>query len=312
MNINPVYAAAAFLLVLCGVFPVQAASPDGQAAPNEKEVTAAATPGTQAAPKSAPATSVLERFRTYSGPRTPTALTALFSAPVAANIRQQPEVVLSDGATAARISVRVGSPDVKALNIALNGAKLLSYERTADDEWQIEALPEIGALKASLIMMTDAVSMEIPITVAPPLPEETDLSEKGFIAFLGGSDSSLKPLQDLNDDGRRDYMDDYIYTANYLDSKLSESLAQGIGQTADTDAPGAAQAAAPEPAAAESKDARPVQGQAALPQAPISAQDSAGQAPTAYQKNQAIRNQRLLEMRKQRETVPAAPAPSAQ
>jgi len=311
MNISLVYASAAFLSVLCGVFPIQAASLDGQAVPNEKEVAPAASPGTQSAPKPAPAPSVLERFRTYGGPRTPTALTALFSSPVAANIRQQPEVVLSDGATAARISVHVDSPDVKALKIALNGAKLLSYERTADNEWLIETLPDMGALKTSLIIATGAASLEIPITVAPPLPAETDLSEEGFIAFLGGS-SSLKPLQDLNDDGRRDYMDDYIFTANYLNRKFIESLAQSIGQAVNTDDSGAAQTTIPEPAVAESKDVSPVQGLVAVPQAPTSTQDSAAQAPTAYQKNQAIRNQRLLEMRKQRETVPAESTPSAQ
>ncbi|NVN92257.1 MAG: hypothetical protein HXX11_16870 [Desulfuromonadales bacterium] len=313
MNINLVYVSAAFLLVLCGVFPVQASSLDSQAVPNEKMVPAAATPGTQAAPKSAPVRSVLEHFSTYSGPRTPAALTELFSKPVAANIRQEPEVVLSDGATAVRFFVRVGSPDIKVPNLALIGAKLLSYERTADDEWLIEALPEVGALKASLIMKTGAASREIPISVAPPLPAETDLSEEGFNTFLGGS-SSLKPLQDLNEDGRRDYVDDYIFTANYLNRKLFESLVQSIGQQIKTDDPGAAQAAAPESATPESRDASPVQGQADVPQAqaPTSTQDSTGRAPTAYQKNQAIRNQRLLEMRKQRETVPATSTPPAQ
>jgi hypothetical protein len=239
-------------------------------------------------------------------------LTELFSAPVAAIIRQQPEVVLSDGATAVRISVRVDFPDAKAPNIALNGAKLLSFERTADDEWQIEALPEMGALKASLVMVTDAASLEIPITVAPPLPAETDLSENGFIVFLGGSNSSLKPLQDLNNDGRRDYMDDYIFTANYLNRKLIESLAQKFSQLAETNDPGAVQDTTTEPAAAESSDANPVQGQAAVPPAPTGTQDSAVGAPTAYQKNQALRNQRLLEMRKQIEAVPSASTPPAQ
>jgi hypothetical protein len=312
MNNNLLYASAAFLLVLCGVFPVQASSQDGQAVPNEKKVTTAATPGTPSAPRSAPAPSVLDRFSTYRGPRTPTSLTELFSVPPAANISQQPEVVLSDGATAVRISVHVGSPDAKALNIAINGAKLLSFERTADDEWQIEALPEMGTLKASLAMVTDTSLLEIPIIVAPPLPAETDLSENGFIAFLGGSNSSLKPLQDLNNDGRRDYMDDYIFTANYLNRKLIESLAQKFGQLAETNDPGAVQDATTETAAAESSDASPAQGQAAVPQAPTGTQDSAVGVPTAYQKNQAVRNQQLLKMRKQMEAVPAASAPPTQ
>jgi len=159
---------------------------------------------------------VLERFRTYTGPRTPAALRALFAQSPVSGIRQQPAIALSDGASTVTIVAAVSLPKDTALNLATNGARMISYERLPKGELQVVALPEVGIWKAELIVLTDSTTLEIPITIAPPLPVETDLSEKGFTSFLGGKIPGKQPLLDLNGDGQRNYLDDYIFTANYL------------------------------------------------------------------------------------------------
>ena len=165
--------------------------------------------------------SILERFRTYSGKRTPTALSDLFTAPVSSRIRQQPEIALSSGAVSVSITLMLSTQESSAPNFAINGAQLLSQRQNQKGEWLIEALLETGTWKADLIVLNNSTTLEFPLVVAPPLPAETDLTEKGFIAFLGGREPAAEPLRDLNDDGRRDYLDEYIFTANYLVRKNS-------------------------------------------------------------------------------------------
>lgn len=212
--------AAALVISTCASLSAQAAPPAGGPLPEQKPPAAPAAAATDAKSSAAP-TPVLERFRTYSGPRTPAALSELFNAPVSAGIRQQPEIVLSNGAAMVSIALSLPPQENAAPNFAFNGARLLSYVQIKKNEWLIEALPETGVMKAELIVLSNGAALEIPLTVAPPLPAEVNLSEKGFITFLGGKDSAAKPLLDLNGDGRRDYLDDYIFTANYLVGRRS-------------------------------------------------------------------------------------------
>lgn len=213
MRSNQALPVIVFILALTGTAPLPAICADGVPAPIA-QVQQAAKPSAQTA-------SVLERFRTYAGPRTPAALTELFRAPVAAGIRQQPEIVLSNGAIMANIAVSVPAKDKSAPNFAFNGARLLNSEQDKKGVWLISALPDTGVMKAEMIVLSNDAALDIPITVAPPLPLETDLSEKAFNNFLGSKSPGAKPLYDLNGDGRNDYMDDYIFTANYLVNKLS-------------------------------------------------------------------------------------------
>jgi hypothetical protein len=283
--------------------PARAASPASQPAPLDKPLPASAAALVQ---PSGPTTSVLERFRTHTGPRTPAALTALFDAPIAAGIRQQPAVVLSDGATPVTISVAVGSSDSRAPNVAFNGAQLISLKRSKADEWDIEALPAVGTWNASLLLLTDSTTREIPLTVAPALPKEIDLSERGFIAFLGDAKASAQPPQDLNDDGRHDYLDDFIFAANYL-----------VRPQPAANVPGGAHVPEPPPVAPEqgTKLQAPDTGQAPAPpvsnKAPGAAAQGATSDQTPYQRNLSIRNQRareLTERMRGNQPPPGAPA----
>lgn len=228
----PVTISAVVLLTLSGIVPLQAAPPSDTPPPLDKSLSTVTSPAT----KEAITTSVLERFRTHAGPRTPAALTALFAAPAAATIRQQPEVALSDGDTAVKISIAVGSEQSKAPNIAFEGAKLISLKHNKGDKWDIEALPVAGSWNTTLILQTGSVTREVPLTVAPVLPAGTDLSEQGFIAFLGGPKTSVRPLLDLNNDGKFDYQDDYIFTANYL-VRSGSAAAPDTAQSTDSQTP---------------------------------------------------------------------------
>lgn len=63
---------------------------------------------------------------------------------------------------------------------------------------------------------------EIPLTVAPAIPAESKIGKKGklteadFILFLKERGTEKAPRFDLNGDGKRDYLDDYIFTANFI------------------------------------------------------------------------------------------------
>src|SRR5450631_3947430 len=174
--------AAALVISLCASLTAQAASPASGPTPVQKSastpapaatVPATAVPATAAAATisaitSAAPVSVLERFRTYSGPRTPAALSELFRAPVWAGVRQQPEIVISNGAVPVSIAATISAKDNTAPNFAFSGARLTSSVQTKIDEWLIEALPETGVMRSELIILSNGTAMEIPLTVAPP------------------------------------------------------------------------------------------------------------------------------------------------
>lgn len=156
--------------------------------------------------------SVLERFRAYTGEKSPAILMALFRKEVAPTITQEPEIALSDGSTKILVHVTLTATNDQSPNFALNGASLVSLKRgDTAGTWLIEALPRANTYKASLTILSGASVTEFPFTIAPPI---TDVATKedGFAAFL------RKPA-DLNHDGTYDYIDEFIYTANYLARK---------------------------------------------------------------------------------------------
>ncbi|RII28228.1 MAG: hypothetical protein CXR30_13540 [Geobacter sp.] len=154
-------------------------------------------------------TSVLDRFRSYTGEKSPAILMSLFKKDVAPSIHQEPLVALSDGIMKIKVHVALSSSDDKSPNFALNGANLVSLKRgEAQGSWLIEALPHANTLKAGLTILDGSEVTEFPFTVAPPI-KDVATNEAGFAAFL------QKPA-DLNKDGKFDYIDEFIYTANYV------------------------------------------------------------------------------------------------
>jgi len=156
--------------------------------------------------------SVLDRFRSYDGQRTIEGLTALFDLPAGSIIRQQPIIAISDGRTAVIVAVRLTPVDGRAINFSFEGATPLSTRKIKADEWELKALPDRGTVEMALLIRNGPATVSYPLTVAPGVTPDTDLSARGFQAFLDREQAAA----DLNSDGRTDYLDDYIFTANFL------------------------------------------------------------------------------------------------
>jgi hypothetical protein len=161
-------------------------------------------------------TSILERFRTYPGERTPAALVALFNNESMIGARQEPPVALSDGKSTVRF-VFVSSPGTKtSSDIAVIGAKLLSLKRDPDNTntWIVDLLPERGAYQASVAVPLGELKMIFPITIAPKI--DIRAGHRGTVTVTDFERYLKERGRDLNKDGKRDDTDDFIFTANYL------------------------------------------------------------------------------------------------
>lgn len=198
------------------IIPVPPAEPV-VAKPAESEIPAAEKPALETQkPEKIKMTSyksTLDNFRTYKGVKSPANLIELIKREIAPTIRHEPSIALSNGKTPLKILVRLEGVAEKSPNFALNGAKLVSL-RKEDSTWIIEALPQPGIVRASLTILTESDIIEYPLTLAPPV-DAVSLSEADFAVFLKDGESA-SPKRDLNGDGKHDYLDDYIYTVNYL------------------------------------------------------------------------------------------------
>lgn len=202
---------AAFLLTLITTLNAIAAPPDAAPPSNSRTVAAVAEP------------SVLERFRTYSGKRTPDDLIRLFSAPGAADsVKQKPDVALSDGTTHIELTLTLNVTENVAPAFACIEARLISVKRTQTGEWQLDILPDAGSWRSAVIVQVGGGIRTVPLVVAPPLPGNPDLSIKAFAAYLKNSEFDLQQRSDLNGDGRSDYQDDYIRTVNVLAARNAD------------------------------------------------------------------------------------------
>jgi hypothetical protein len=162
--------------------------------------------------------SVLERFRGYKGEETPEALMALFSAGGEGEGRQDPPLVLSDGKTTLNVVVELNGKDN---NFYLDGASLVSLKNKEKNYWIVELLPKKNALTATIIIPRNDQQHVTPLTVAPPwdvtvYQSSGKSAEADFRRYLKERGTAKSPRFDLNGDGRRDYIDDYIFTANFI------------------------------------------------------------------------------------------------
>lgn len=168
--------------------------------------------------------SVLEGFRNFNGQRTARSLSAIFSGQDAPGLRQEPAIALSDGVSRLRLFVALPPAGNLAPNFSLAEAKLVSLKPEPDGKWLLEVLPAKGSYHATVTVIQGGAQTVIPLIVAPPLPGGNGtLTESGFAQFLADRGTDKAPRFDLNGDGRRDYIDDYIFTANYLAGKRGEA-----------------------------------------------------------------------------------------
>ena len=166
-----------------------------------------------------PAQSVLEKFRLFQGERTVKNLSALFVKDSAGAFVQSPAIAIADGKAIVALTISKVGGD-KAPNFAFNFARYVSLTRVADGEWEIVVRPDAGAVRASVSMLSNGAFQDFPLVVTPKaevlLAKSGEVSEADFLLFLKETGTAAAPRYDLNGDGRRDYLDDYIFTANYL------------------------------------------------------------------------------------------------
>ena len=159
--------------------------------------------------------SVLSLFKSYTGPKTLQGLTELFSQQSSAEFRQEPGIALSDGVTKVRVTFSRTTNLSDSPNFALKGAKLASLKND-ESGYYLEVLPDAGVSEASITAFAQGSAIEFPLVVAPPLGPKNVPNGKfdgaSFALFLKEQGAA----GDLNGDGRKDYRDEYIYTANYL------------------------------------------------------------------------------------------------
>jgi hypothetical protein len=164
---------------------------------------------------------ILDRFKQYSGSKKLSAMVALFETKVAQTVHQEPAILLSNGQSKATLTVDIPTRISSSPNFAANGGTLLSYkqDKQSKGRWTVEVLPETGATRVSVTIIVGAEEFEYPLTVAPPAKTALALDESGWDRFLNEVGTTAAPLHDLNNDGVRDYVDEYIFVANYLARK---------------------------------------------------------------------------------------------
>jgi hypothetical protein len=160
--------------------------------------------------------SVLTLFREYAGPRTHQALTTLFLQTSYPGFRQEPPIAFSDGVTNVKVFLAAAAPGSQSPNFAITGGRLISIKLNGG-QYVLEIIPETGTVETTVTVLGQSSLTEYPLVVAPSLDAKNvpggAFDEAGFNLFLKNAGGATV---DLNGDGRRDYRDEYIYTANYL------------------------------------------------------------------------------------------------
>lgn len=161
---------------------------------------------------------IIDRFKKFNGERTPAAMMALFDKPVAKELRQEPAIAVSDGSASVTIHATLPKGS-SSPNFNLSGVEMVALERDDETgELTLEVIPKKNGIKAVVTILTDQAAITFPLTVVPPAAEV--MTEAVFAAFLKDS-GAKKPKFDLNGDGVHNYLDDFIYTGNYLVRKVA-------------------------------------------------------------------------------------------
>jgi cohesin domain-containing protein len=162
----------------------------------------------------------LDLFREFADEATPRALMGLFADASLPGITQVPAIAYADGTSRIKVSYVV-KPGIKETpKFALQGAKITAFVQEDDGSWTIEALPKKGTSDVVLSVSLKGRVQDVPLTVVPRV--SIDLGKSGkpgeadFLLFLREKGTPKAPRYDLNGDGKRDYLDNYIFTANYL------------------------------------------------------------------------------------------------
>jgi len=170
--------------------------------------------------------SPVHRFSSFKGARTLKNLEQLFDdvSARAAGFAQTPAIAVSDGKN--RFSIKLGLAVAGVVpNFTLKGANLKSIKPLTDKVWELSVLPQKGKSDVLLTVLVGSERAQVPLLVVPSLDivvakDSDGLSEAGVNALLAKAGTKTdKPVYDLNNDGKQDFLDDYILVAHYLRHK---------------------------------------------------------------------------------------------
>lgn len=167
-------------------------------------------------------TSVLDRFREFKGNASLEKYVSFFEQDMLLGYRQDPVVALSGGKSTVRLTFISIPGKRNASETALAGGQLVSLAKDPEQSntWIAEIQPARGEISAHFSIPQTDIIIVYPLTIAPKANIDLDgsgsVTKADFDLFLKERGSVKKPRFDLNADGKRDYIDDYIFTANYV------------------------------------------------------------------------------------------------
>ncbi len=166
---------------------------------------------------------ILDRFKLHDGIKKFVAVEALFDKKIAQTIRQNPAILISNGQDKALLTIDIPVRIKSSPNFAVHGGTIVSFQQDKQQQgrWLVDVLPEKGSLKVTVTIITGAEEFEYPLTVAPPVKTPLTLDEKGWNRFIAESGTKKVPLHDFNNDGVRNYIDEYIFAANIIAKKTT-------------------------------------------------------------------------------------------
>lgn len=193
------------------------------------ETTAAATKDSDESRQRTIYKGIIDRFKIYKGSRKFSDVAALFDRKPAAAIYQEPAIILTDGKSKVSISFEISSKTATSPNIAVDGGKLIYFKQDKDNKgrWLADILPEAGALRVIVTVIAGVDEFDFPLTAAPPVKTTLTLDEKGWKRFTREIGTEKAPMHDLNGDGVRDYIDDFIFIANCLSINSKTAKSEG-------------------------------------------------------------------------------------
>jgi hypothetical protein len=166
---------------------------------------------------------ISDRFKQYAGSRELPVMAALFDKKIAENISQEPAILVNNGQSLALVTVDIPARIKSSPNFAVNGGTMVSFrqDKQIKGRWIVEILPEAQSNKIALTIISGAEEFEFPLTAVPTVKSALTFDERGWDTFIAEVGTKAAPLHDLNNDGVRDSVDEYIFVAHYLLNKAS-------------------------------------------------------------------------------------------
>ncbi|HIJ88661.1 MAG TPA: exosortase H [Desulfuromonadales bacterium] len=123
---------------------------------------------------------VLVQFLESAGERTTEVLADLVARRgEGGDYRQEPSLLLSDGVTPLRVLFHQAASSFKETpSFVIKGAEFGTFTWLPSGELAVDVLPDKGALRASITIITKEEQVEYPLAIAPPL-EQFDASRAG-------------------------------------------------------------------------------------------------------------------------------------